>query len=61
MTTLNVIRLLLVSFAVVGIAYACIGSGLFQRANEDWFGSLPKHKKVIFSCAIAATLIQSFL
>jgi hypothetical protein len=59
--TLDALRLFLTAFAVVGIAYVCIGSGVFRGTNKDWWGGLPGHKKAIFVGAIGATLLQSFL
>ncbi len=61
MTPPAMLKLFLTGFAIVGVVYACIGSGIFQKANENWWGSLPKHKKAIFASAVGATLLQSFL
>ena len=61
MSALTLFKLFLTGFAVVGIAYACIGSGMFRSENESWWASLPQHKKVIFGSAIGATLLQTFL
>jgi hypothetical protein len=60
-SNLAVLKLLLTGYAVVGIAYVCVGSGVFSREQENWWGSLPVKKKAIFASAIAATLLQSFL
>jgi hypothetical protein len=57
----NTLRLILILVAIGGITYACIGSGVFSNAQSNWWGELPKHKKIIFSAAIAATLLQTFL
>lgn len=58
---MDTLRLSLILIAVCGITYACIGSGVFSRAQSNWWGELPKHKKIVFSAAIAATLLQTFL
>ena len=55
------IKLFLTGFAIVGIAYVCVGSGLFDKTNESWWANLPAQKKLIFGCALGATLLQSFL
>lgn len=60
-TNLAVFKLFLTGYAVVGIAYVCLGSGAFSREQDNWWGSLPAMKKGIFISGIAATLIQSFL
>ena len=60
-SNLAALKLFLTGYAVVGIAYVCIGSGAFSREQEDWWGSLPNKKKAIFASAIAVTLLQSFL
>jgi hypothetical protein len=54
------VKLFLTGYAIVGIAYVCVGSGVFSREQTDWWGSLPQMKKGIFLSAIAATLLQSF-
>ena len=59
--SVNTLRLLLVIVAIGGIVYACAGSGVFSREQTNWWGELPQHKKVVFSVAIAATLLQTFL
>jgi len=61
MTSMNLFRLFLVAFALGGLAYACLGSGFLSGKNANWFESLPMQKKVIFVCAIAATIVQGFL
>ena len=61
MMTLATLKLFLTGFAIVGIGYVCVGSGLFDKARVNWWGSLPGHKKAIFASAIAATLLQGFL
>jgi hypothetical protein len=61
MPTLYSIKLFLVAFAIFGIVYSCAGSGFLSGKKANWFESLPKQKKVIFVCAIAATVIQGFL
>lgn len=61
MSALAIFKLLLTAYAVVGIAYACIGSGVFSAENESWWASLPQFKKLIFGSAIGATLLQTFL
>ena len=60
-SNLAVFKLFLTSYAVVGIAYVCIGSGAFSGETENWWGNLPRLKKGIFISGIAATLLQSFL
>jgi len=60
-STLALVKLLLIAFAVGGILYVCVGSNVFSKANENWWASLPSHKKVVFGCAIGATVIQTFL
>jgi hypothetical protein len=60
-SNLAVFKLFLTGYAVIGIAYVCIGSGAFSREQENWWASLPQLKKSIFISAIAATLLQSFL
>ncbi len=61
MVPLAVLKLLLCSVAVIGISYACLGSGAFKRANKDWWGGLSKQKRAAFVAAIGATIAQSFL
>ena len=61
MSNIQVLKLFLTGYAIVGIAYVCIGSGAFSREQENWWGGLPDKKKAIFVSAIAATLLQSFL
>lgn len=58
---LALFKLFLSGFAVAGIVYVCVGSGVFQKANENWWGSLPKRKKMILAGALAATLLQTLL
>jgi hypothetical protein len=55
------IQLFLTAFAIGGILYVCLGSGVFDKENTNWWGSLPKHKQAIVIGAIAATLLQTFL
>ena len=59
--TLDLFKFFLTGFAVVGIAYVCIGSGVFRSDNQNWWAGLPQHKKVIFGSALGATLLQTFL
>ena len=59
MDPLNALRLTLVTCALVGIVYACSGSGAFSKG--DWWKNLPQTKKLAFGVAIAATVLQSFL
>ncbi len=61
MDPLYAARIFLVSVAIGGIAYSCLGTGVFSREQSNWWGELPKHKKIAFGAAIAATLVQSFL
>jgi hypothetical protein len=60
-TALAVFKLFLTGYAVVGIGYVCIGSGMFRSENENWWASLPRFKRVIFGSALGATLLQTFL
>ncbi len=55
----NLPRLAIITFAIVGIAYACIGTGVFSKG--DWWNDLPQNKKIVFGTALAATLLQTFL
>ena len=55
------LRLFLVGFAIGGTLYACVGSGVFSREQSNWWGDLPQHKKIVFSTAVAATVLQTFL
>jgi hypothetical protein len=57
----NELRLFLSVFAVVGILYAWIGSGMLQKSNRDWWNELPQTKRVVFVLAIAATVAQAIL
>ncbi len=61
MDPMNAVRLFLVTFSICGIAYACVGTGVFSREQPNWWSELPKHKKVVFGAAIAATLLQTSL
>jgi hypothetical protein len=56
-----IVKLFLTGYAIVGIAYTCVGSGVFDREQTDWWGSLPQKKKGIFISAIAATIVQGFI
>jgi len=60
-SSLAAFKLFLTGYAIVGIAYVCIGSGAFSLEGENWWGSLPRMKQGIFISAIAATLLQSLL
>jgi len=60
-TGIALFKLFLTGYAVVGIAYVCIGSGAFSSEQDNWWGSLPQVKKNIFISAIAATILQSFI
>ena len=61
MSEIAIVKLFLTGYAIVGIAYACVGSGVFDREQTDWWGSLPQKKKGIFIRAIAATIVQGFI
>ncbi|MDP6977456.1 MAG: hypothetical protein QF570_02505 [Myxococcota bacterium] len=61
MDPLYVLRVLLTSVAIGGIVYACLGTGLVSREQTDWWGELPKHKKIAFGAGIAATILQTFV
>jgi len=60
-TGIAMFKLFLTGYAIVGIAYVCIGSGAFSSEQQNWWGSLPQMKKNIFISAIAATVLQSFI
>jgi hypothetical protein len=60
-TGLAVFKLCLTGFAVVGIAYVCIGSGVIRRDHQNWWAGLPRHKQLIFIGALGATLLQVLL
>jgi hypothetical protein len=60
-SNLAAFKLFLTGYAVVGIAYVCIGSGAFSGEQDNWWGSLPQLKKGIFISAMGATLLQTFL
>jgi len=55
------VRLGLIGYAVVGIAYACIGSGFLQNGQSGWWDELPKPKRIAFGTGVAASLLQMFL
>ena len=57
----NTLRLFLIIIAIAGIGYACVGSGVFSSEQSNWWGNLPRRKKIAFSAAIAATAVQTFL
>ncbi|MBW2274231.1 MAG: hypothetical protein JRG96_13240 [Deltaproteobacteria bacterium] len=57
----SAVRLGLIAFAVVTIAYVCIGTGLWDKSNSDWWSQLPDHKRKLFIAAIALSLLQSFI
>jgi hypothetical protein len=57
----NTLRLFLIIIAIAGIGYACVGSGVFSSEQSNWWAELPRHKKIAFGAAIAATVLQTFL
>jgi hypothetical protein len=61
METSTIIRLGLIGFAIVGISYACIGTGFLRGGQSGWWDALPKEKKRAFAAAIAASVLQTFL
>ncbi|MCP5055730.1 MAG: hypothetical protein GY937_03280 [bacterium] len=61
MDPLHALRIFLVSVALGGILYACINTGLGSREQTNWWGELPKHKKIAFGAGIAATILQTFI
>jgi len=60
-SNLAAFKLFLTAYAVVGVAYVCIGSGVFSGEQENWWANLPQLKKGIFISAIAATVLQTFI
>jgi hypothetical protein len=61
METLSIIRLGLIGFAMVGIGYACVGTGFLKNRESGWWEGLPKEKRLIFGAAIGASVLQTFL
>jgi hypothetical protein len=61
MDAISTIKIGLTGFSIVGISYACIGTGFLQNSESGWWNTLPKQKKNIFIAAIAATVLQTFL
>jgi hypothetical protein len=61
MDLLFALRLSMVTLTILGIGYACVGTGIFSREQTNWWGELPQHKKIIFGAALAATVVQTFL
>lgn len=61
MDPIYALRIFLVSVAIGGILYACLDTGLFSREQTNWWGELPKPKKIAFSAGMAATVLQSFI
>jgi len=55
------LRIFLVSVAIGGVVYACVGTGAFSREQANWWDGLSKHKKIAFGGGIAATLLQTFI
>jgi len=61
METLSILRLGLIGFAIGGFAYACIGTGFLRNAEQGWWETLPKEKRFVFTAAIGASVVQTFL
>ncbi len=61
MDLLYALRLILVTVSIGGIVYGCIGTGAFSNEQTDWWGGLPKPKKIAVCAAIGATIVQTFL
>ena len=61
MDTVSIVRLGLIGFAVVGIVYACAGTGFLQNRETGWWEGLPKQKRQVFMAAIGASVLQTFL
>jgi hypothetical protein len=61
MDTLSIVKLGLVGFAVVGIVFACTGTGFLRNEATGWWEKLPKEKRIVFVTAIGASILQSFL
>ena len=61
MEMLSIVRLGLIGFAVVGIAYSCLGTGFLQNRETGWWSALPKQKRQVFVAAIVASVLQTFL
>ncbi|MCP3983236.1 MAG: hypothetical protein GY723_02550 [bacterium] len=61
MDPLYAFRVFLVSVALGGIVYACLNSGLLSGDQTNWWGELPKHKKIAFGAGITATILQTFI
>jgi hypothetical protein len=59
--SLGELRLYLVVFAVVGLVYVWIGSGMMKKSNSDWWGELPRVKRIVFVLVLAATFAQMLL
>ncbi len=56
----SIIKLGLNGFAVVGIGYACIGTGLLKNGEGGWWDGLSKPKKLLFGAALGASILQTF-
>lgn len=61
MEIMNVLKLGLIGYGVVGIAYVALGSGFFENRETGWWDGLPKPKKIIFGTALGASILQTFL
>jgi hypothetical protein len=61
MELMNLLKLGLIGYAVVGIAYACLGTGFLENRETGWWDELPKPKKIVFGTAIGASILQTFL
>jgi len=57
----NVVRILLIAFAVAGIVYVWAGSDMRNKTNRDWWNELPRSKRVILVLAVVATLAQTLI
>jgi hypothetical protein len=61
MELMNLLKLGLIGYAVVGMAYSCLGTGFLENRETGWWEELPKPKKIVFGTAIGASILQTFL
>ena len=57
----NLVRILLVAFAVAGIVYVWTASDMRNKTNRDWWNDLSRPKRVILVLAVVATLVQTLI
>jgi hypothetical protein len=55
------LRLFLIVFAVAGLVYVWLGSGMMTKSNRDWWDELPRLKQIVFVLAVIAGLGQMLL